>query len=36
MVNVVANDLRNKHIMYKTGIDAFSGAVSGNMELKNH
>jgi hypothetical protein len=34
MVNVVANDLRNGHIMYKTGIDAFSGAVSGNMEMK--
>jgi hypothetical protein len=35
MVNVVANDLRNGHIIYKTGIDAFSGAVSGNMETKN-
>jgi hypothetical protein len=29
MVNVVANDLQNGHIIYKTGIDAFSGAVSG-------
>jgi hypothetical protein len=28
MVNMVGNDLRNGHIMYETGIDAFSGAVS--------
>jgi hypothetical protein len=34
MVNMVGNDLRNAHIMFKTGIDAFSGAVSGNMESK--
>jgi hypothetical protein len=34
MVNAVANDLRNGHIMYKTGIDACSGAVSGNLETK--
>jgi hypothetical protein len=34
MVNVVGNDLRNAQIIYKTGIDAFSGAVSGNMETK--
>jgi hypothetical protein len=34
MVNVVGNNLRNAHIMLKTGIDAFSGAVSGNMESK--
>jgi hypothetical protein len=35
MVSVVANDLRNGQIIYKTGIDAFSGAVSGNMQTKN-
>jgi hypothetical protein len=34
MVNVVGKDLRNARIMLKTGIDAFSGAVSGNMESK--
>jgi hypothetical protein len=34
MVNVVGNDLRNALIMFKTGIGAFSGAVSGNPELK--
>jgi hypothetical protein len=34
MVNVVLNDLRNAHIMLKTGTDAFSGAVSGCMEYK--
>jgi hypothetical protein len=34
LVNAVANDLRNGHITYKTGIDALSGAVSGNMETK--
>jgi vesicle coat complex subunit len=34
IVNLVENDLRNAHIMLKTGIDAFSGAVSGNMKLK--
>jgi hypothetical protein len=34
IVNVIANDLRNGHIMFKTGIDALSGAVSGNMETK--
>jgi hypothetical protein len=34
MVNVVRNDLRNAHIMLKTGIDAFSGAVSGNIKSK--
>jgi hypothetical protein len=28
MVNVVGNDLRNAKIMFKTGIDAYSGAVS--------
>jgi hypothetical protein len=35
MVKVVASDLRNGqngHIMFKTGTDALSGAVSGNME----
>jgi hypothetical protein len=31
MVNVVENDLRNAHIMFKTSIDAFSETVSGNM-----
>jgi hypothetical protein len=34
MLNVVANNLRNTHIMLKTGIDSFSEAVSGNMETK--
>jgi hypothetical protein len=34
MVNVVANDLRNGKNIYKTGIDVFSGAVTGNMESK--
>jgi hypothetical protein len=34
MVNVAGNDLRNAHIMFKTGIDAFSGAVSGNLDSK--
>jgi hypothetical protein len=34
MVNVVGNDLRNAHAIFKTGIGAFSGAVSGNMESK--
>jgi hypothetical protein len=34
VVNVVGNDLRNASIMLKTGIEAFSGAVSGNMESK--
>jgi hypothetical protein len=34
MVNVVENDLQNAHIMLKTGIYAFSGAVIGNIELK--
>jgi hypothetical protein len=34
VVTVVGNDLRNAHIIFKTGIGAFSGAVSGNMELK--
>jgi hypothetical protein len=34
MVNVVANDLQNGQIMYKTGIEVFNGAVSGNMETK--
>jgi hypothetical protein len=34
MVHAVGNDLRNGHIMYKTGIDVFSGAVTGNMETK--
>jgi hypothetical protein len=33
-VHVVGNDLRNGLIMYKTVIDTFSGAVSGNMEMK--
>jgi hypothetical protein len=34
IVNVVGNDLRNAHIIFKTGIGAFSAAVSGDMELK--
>jgi hypothetical protein len=34
MVNVVGDDPRNAHIMLKSGIDTFSGAVNGNMELK--
>jgi hypothetical protein len=34
IVNVVENDLRNAHIIFKTGIEAFSGAVRGNMESK--
>jgi hypothetical protein len=34
MVNVVGIDLRNAQITFRTGIEAFSGAVSGNMELK--
>jgi DNA polymerase II small subunit/DNA polymerase delta subunit B len=32
--NVVANDHQNARIMLKTGIGAFSGVVSGDMELK--
>jgi hypothetical protein len=31
---LIWNDLRNGRIKYKTGIDVFSGAVSGNMDLK--
>jgi hypothetical protein len=34
IVNLVGNDLRNTHVMLKTSTGAFSGAVSGNMELK--
>jgi hypothetical protein len=34
MVHAVGNDLRNAHVILKTGIDAFSGAVTGNMEMK--
>jgi hypothetical protein len=35
MVHAVGNDLQNGKIIYKTGIDVFSGAVTGNMEMKN-
>jgi hypothetical protein len=34
IVNVVGKDLRNAHIMLKTGIDAVSGAVNGNIKSK--
>jgi hypothetical protein len=34
LVNVVGNDLRRAKIMFKRGIEAFSGAVSGYMESK--
>jgi hypothetical protein len=34
MVHAVENDLRNGHIIYKTGIVFFSGAVTVNMETK--
>jgi hypothetical protein len=34
MVHTVGNDLQNGKIIYKTGIDVFSGAVTGNMEMK--
>jgi hypothetical protein len=34
MVHAVGNDLQNAHITLKLGIDAFSGAVGGNMESK--
>jgi hypothetical protein len=34
MVHAVCNDLRNGKIIYKTGIDVFSGAATGNMETK--
>jgi hypothetical protein len=31
MVNVVGNGLRNASIVFNTGQDTFSGAVSGNI-----
>jgi hypothetical protein len=34
MVNVVEDDLRNAQIMLKTGVDAYSGALRGNMESR--
>jgi hypothetical protein len=34
MVHAVGNDLQNGKIIYKTGIDVFTGAVTGNMETK--